>query len=282
MKTIKLTLLFLLIYTSVFSQALSPERVKHIKECTVRISVENGGTGTGFIVGLNGMVITCWHVIGPSLIFDDNKRLIGSRKITINTNNDESIEYGISTDLLKFDAENAVIHDFCILFPLKHQNKVFPHLRVGNFNDINEGEEVYTCGYPFSTKHTFISKGILSTKYIDTIKHGNSTKIDLIEVALLDLTLNKGNSGGAIVKIGKTIDDDEVIGIADFIINPMLGDGEKIIEYLNSRSGVVSSYGMDPIKVLAGVTKILNDTSDGISGCVSINYYLDDLLVKKN
>ena len=263
---------FALIFKTSHSQSLSPERVSKIKEATVRVMIGKS-IGTGFFINSSGTVVTCFHVIQPGVHNDgtlDN--------IFVQLNTGEVIQYGV-IDKILLDSnwtKNAISFDYCILAPI-HPNRLrtFPFLKLGNFDDINEGDEVYTCGYPIGIKQQFISKGIVSTKYTEDsnkVSYNNNIFTFSREQALLDITLNRGNSGGPIMKIGDSPNDDEVIGIADFIITPAGSQSEEIISLLLKASGRVQISGVDPNYVFAQVFSIISSLSIGVSGCISINH----------
>lgn len=282
-KIIKFLILIFYIFIltkDTFAQSLSLERVAKIKACTGKITIEgSNATGTGFIISTDGLLLTCWHVIEPAIIRSpQDNSVIGFKKTTIQFNDGKSFELSFSLDLLKKDYNNALAYDYCLLKIITKQTTSFQFLKLGDFNTLQEGQEVYTCGYPLGIDQQFISKGIASTKYIDTsiiIKSNTEIKKFRRSQALLDLTLNKGNSGGAVVKIGATIDDDVVIGIADFIISPVGNDAENIIKQLQASSGGVSISGIDPNQLFANIIQVLNNSSIGVSGCVAINHFLD-------
>lgn len=262
-----------------YSQSLSPDRIRHIKECTFKITIDGTQSiGTGFFVGNNGTFLTCWHVIEPAMIRDPQTHTItGMRNIYITLSSGEKMEAGVFTNLLNTQYENAIAFDYCVL-RVAVNNRIFPFLRVGDFDDLKEGDEVYTCGYPLGIPQQFISKGIASTKYLDTtnkIGYNGTIKSKPRNQCLLDMTLNKGNSGGAIIRLGQTESEDEVIGIADFIINPIGGNAEALSDLLRSKSGGVFISGIDTNLLFATIIQVLDNTSIGISGCVSINHAKD-------
>lgn len=256
------------------SQSLSPERVAKIKAATVRITIDSiNSVGSGFFINNHGLVVTCFHVIQPSL-------QIGGRirKIFVELNTGEIIEYGIIQKIVMDTnwTKNALSFDYCLLAPVHPQtSRIFPFLKIGNFDKAIEGEEIYTCGYPIGIKQQFLTEGIISTKYIEDsnkVYYANRTFFAPRDQALLDITLNRGNSGGAIIKIGDTINDDEVIGIADFIITPAGSQSEQMINLLLSASGGVKISGVDPNYVFAQIFSIISNLSIGVSGCISINH----------
>jgi len=276
--------LLLLLFIPILSigQSLSPERVAKIKECTVKIIIEGGNSiGTGFITGENGSLVSCWHVIEPAIIRDPiTHNISGFKKIFIQRNTGEIEQVGIPVDLINKDYRNALAYDYVLLGLVNKRLLPYKYLKLGDYTKVKEGQEVYTCGYPLGIDQQFISKGIISTKYLDTTiainEGGNLIKMPRSQM-LVDFTLNKGNSGGAVIKIGNTIEEDEVIGIADFIINPIGGKADYLIDNLQKATGALKLQGIDPNEMFLGIIQVLNSSSVGISGAVSINHFLDGL-----
>lgn len=271
-------------------QSLSPDRVAKIKSSTVRVIVEGGiSVGTGFFINNDGLIITCWHVVLPA--FQNRKNTY------IEFNNGDTIEVGVPT-IFNTDTtfgRKSVGYDYCILTPLRPIKTKFTFLKLGDFESAQEGDEIYTCGYPLGFPQQFISRGIISTKYSNNsngvTQFGKFYTLPRKE-ALLDITLNKGNSGGAIIKIGETIEQDEVIGIANFVINPLGNKADSIINALDPKttkgyvtfntfdsSGIISTQ--NPNEIATIFAKALSSTSIGVSGCVSVNHLYDFLKPRK-
>lgn len=270
--------LFVLFFCFAKSQSLDAVRVNRIKSATVRILIDSSSSaGTGFFVGNDGTVATCWHVVTPALRFDTAAKQVRVRRIFAQLNTGEKIELGIINQFLYKGYENALAYDYCLLIPLVKTKRQFPFLKMGDYGNVSEGDEIYTCGYPLGIPQQFISKGMVSTKYVDSSIYLLTPSDTLYKPrmqCLLDLTLNSGNSGGAIVKVGLTPDADEVIGIADFVINLT---GEKA-------GGLVREWGKsagagpderDINRTNAYFREMLSNTSVGISGCVSIQHLLE-------
>ena len=98
-------------------------------------------------------------------------------------------------------------------------------------------------------------------------------------MAVLDLTMNKGVSGGPVIKPGATIDDDEVIGIADFILGPFGQATEDMYEFVtNAGTGETGSSALDMVRLFSIV---IANASNGIIGCLSINHFLKDIQTLK-
>jgi serine protease Do len=118
--------------------------------------------------------------------------------------------------------------------------------------------------------------GIVSTKFTDTLSaKANSGDVKVVrEGAWLDMTLNRGNSGGPIIKIGTSYVDDEVIGLATFILSPYAQAAQRAFE-ITKNPGVdlrfSSGFSQSDINQLFALA--LTNSSYGISGCVSIDYF---------
>jgi hypothetical protein len=277
--------IFLLTISNSFSQSLSIDRVKKLKAATVRVTIENSNSiGTGFFVSNDGLLFTCWHVIEPAIKKDANGNIIGFNNIYITINDTVKKEFGILLSFFKDSnlMRQALVYDFCVLIPNEKLSEKTAFLKLGNFDNTREGQETLTCGYPIGIPQKFISKGIISTKYVDTLELNtpySKLKYNRTQ-ALLDMTMNKGNSGGAILLLADKEENDEVIGIADFIINPIGGLAETLIKNFDSRTNIVKIGGIDPNQTFSDFTKLLSATSIGVSGCVSINHIKSVLGVK--
>jgi serine protease Do len=252
----KFTVILLLAFIPFKSvaQSLSPERVANIKACTVKITVEGNPAvlGMGFFIRSDGLILTCWHLIEAAIIRDPKTTVItGFKKIFISTANGQSIEAGISLDLINKGYIDAISYDYCLLAIVDPKHAAVPFLKLGDYNKLDEGQEVYTCGFPAGTDQPMVTKGIVSSKFVDTtisiMENGKLTKKPRSQ-ALLDMVLNR--SGGAIIKPGVTINDDEVVGIANFAIIP---NGQMLEQ--------------------AGPSLI--------GGCVAINHFLEGLIRMK-
>jgi len=275
-----------------FSQSLSPGRVAKIKSVTVHVSIEGSReTGTAFFISASGELLTCWHVIEPALHRDSLGNLVSISPIYIQSAEVAKTQVSIPAVFYKQLYISARSNDYCLLSPVKPFTKPVIFFNPGNLNKVPEGQEVYTCGYPNSMPQPFISKGILSTKYIDSstyvLKNGIQKKINR-EVALLDLTLNKGNAGGPIIALGATINDDEVIGIADLLVTPF-GQTSEEIQVISTAKATTADTD-DPGAAAMGivlssmklVSSVINNSTHGISACLSLNQFLNDIkLLKK-
>jgi len=223
-------------------------------------------SATGFIVNPRGDVLTCFHVIESAAA--NNYRL------EIQLNNGEIIPANYLTYLLKDGLREAIGYDCFVLIPQYKEQIQHEFLSIGTFNDVQEGDQLITVGYPLTVKQAIISTGILSTKWSESNKFIYKGSVDSLQrdVAWLDLTMNRGNSGGPIIKLGLTPSDDKVIGIATFILNPYGPIADQLVGAVNKSQVDITMGGISQ----NGVTKLLAsavaNNSIGVSGCISIDH----------
>ncbi|MFH4965878.1 serine protease [Gaetbulibacter sp. M235] len=255
--------------TSSFStdQATIKQRIKNIKECTGKILVDNVKSGTGFYVSSDGIILTNWHVIFSKNTKIDSIGRIQSNFSFVDYKND-TIPLNI---ILKLNNESivkeAIAWDYCILKPKTKVNSNF--LELGNFSDAYEGATVYTCGFPLDLNDPFFSTGIISTLSKQTIdKESNYTR----EIAWLDMTTNKGNSGGPLILLTENPENDKVIGITSFITTPFYSVLENLNNYITEteKHGGAEIMGINFLQYIKLINTTANSNSVGISGCISI------------
>lgn len=279
-----LLLTFLLFPLFVHAQSLGAERVKKLKESVVRILVEGQASGTGFFVTPDGWLLTCWHVVEPACVRDSvTHEILKIKKIEVEDVYGHRYLTAYMTDMVKkgVGMAKAITFDYC---PLKvvDTTRTFSYLPLGDFNDIQEGDMVYTCGYPLGIKQQFISTGILSTKWQDTIstmQNGVPTPVAFRDLAWLDLTMNKGNSGGPIIQRGATPDKDRVIGIGTFVLNPYAANADYLAAVSDKliKSGHDSrAAGYNIASIVSFFSRAITNSSIGVSGCISINHFKGD------
>ncbi len=180
------------------SQSLDADRVSKLKSSVVRVFIDDQARGTGFFISQDGWIATCWHVIESAIMVDTAKKNISLKKMIVELSSGEDIEVGIMTELLYNGYLNAKAFDYCLLKIQVQPKTNFSFLKIGSYSSIREGEQIYTCGYPFGIKQQVIASGMLSTKWTDTLKLTRKSYPDsslIRNVAWLDLTMNKGNSG---------------------------------------------------------------------------------------
>lgn len=243
------------------------KRVRRIKQSTVQILVDNIKSGTGFFVNDKGTIITNWHVVINQTLKVENNQ-ISSKFSIVNFKND-TIPVDIAIDISKELVVNETrFWDYLILKPQIEIKTNF--LKVGDFNNAYDGASVYTCGFPLDLKVPLITTGTFSTFDTQSQTFG-ATKYER-KIGWLDMTTNSGNSGGALMILGNTPEEDEVIGITSFILVPFYKELEDLNNYAAEmgKQGSVQFMGIDFLKYVRIVNTTANSNSVGISGCISI------------
>ena len=141
------------------------------------------GVGSGAIVSREGHVITNWHVVegGADRIFITLNGEESARKATLVDKDDQ-----IDLALLKVEP--------------RRPGEVFPALRFGDSDKMQEGHFVLAVGSPFNLRGT-VTRGIIS--YRD--RRVSDTLTSYLQT---DCTINPGNSGGPLVNL-----QGDIIGI---------------------------------------------------------------------
>ncbi len=151
-------------------------------------NVESSTTGSGVIIGEDGLIATNNHVIR------------GAERIRV-----------LLEDKREFDADVIGVDESTDLALLRVQpNGKLPRLNFGNSDSLQVGEWVLAVGNPFSLNST-VTAGIVSAKgrSIDVLEAN-----DRIESFIqTDAAVNPGNSGGALVNT-----NGELIGINTAIL----------------------------------------------------------------
>ncbi|MFW6134318.1 MAG: Do family serine endopeptidase [Elusimicrobiota bacterium] len=146
------------------------------------------GTGSGFIVGPEGYILTNYHVIKDA------------KEIKVRTHDDKSYDAEIIGQDPRTDL--AVVK-------IKSSRK-FNALKMGNSDEVEIGDWVMAAGSPFGLKQTY-TVGIISALRQNVRVEGANYE-NMIQT---DAAINRGNSGGPLVDINGSI-----IGINTAIYAP--------------------------------------------------------------
>lgn len=141
------------------------------------------GSGTGFIIDKEGLILTNNHVV-------DNADII---KITLD--NEKQYE----AELIGSDSKT----DIALLKIIRKPGDIdlFPYLELGDSEKLEVGEWVVAIGNPFGLDHT-VTTGVVSAKARNI---GAGPYDEFIQT---DASINPGNSGGPLLNM-----DGEVVGI---------------------------------------------------------------------
>jgi len=149
--------------------------------------------GSGFIVSSRGYILTNQHVV------DDAEEIIVTR-----VGGKQYVAKKIGED---YTSDIAV---------LKIEGDDFPHVRMGNSDDVIIGEWAIALGNPFGlfdiTSKPTVTVGVISAKDQDFGRQSNDRIYE--DMLQTDAAINGGNSGGPLVNC-----NGEVIGMNTWIIS---------------------------------------------------------------
>ncbi|TWU10761.1 trypsin-like peptidase domain-containing protein [Allorhodopirellula heiligendammensis] len=140
------------------------------------------GTGSGFLVTADGIVVTCAHVI------------------------DGATSIKVVQDRKSYEAEVVAIDDDLDLAVLKIQGPSFPFLKIGDSDRVRLADEVRAVGFPLSDvlgESVKVTRGEVSGR---GGPHGSSG-------LQIDASINPGNSGGPVIDRSG-----HVIGVANALL----------------------------------------------------------------
>lgn len=274
--------IFLLLGPAAYGQSVSPkrissssnevaawkERVGQIKKSTVRIFVNGRPSGTGFIISKAGLIATCFHVVQQIQPAPNGQPQISyAPSIQVEFTDGNKLAATVHPSCVNQGFMEALSKDYAVL-EVKSPKELMP-VTLGTFMDADEGAGIYMSGFPFGLDKPFVSTGMLSTKINVQGYLGQGANR---EAALLDITLNKGNSGGPVVLIGKEPKDDKVIGIANFQLGPLSPPLKLLAQTAQNFPGRAVILGIDFKEFSLQITNTFEATSVGIGGCISIDY----------
>ncbi len=140
-----------------------------------------GGTGTGFYVKEFDLIVTNAHVVA-----EDAEVTIAGKVF------DKALSRVWYTDRK---------HDLAFLEAPK--NIELPEIRMGQYEQMHDGDAVLAIGHPYGLNYT-ATQGVISK--VDRIREG-------LKFIQIDAAINPGNSGGPLVNMSG-----EIIGVNSFII----------------------------------------------------------------
>jgi serine protease Do len=249
------------------------ERSAKIRKSTVRIYVDGKPKGTGFVLAENGLIATAFHVVAKIASTPHKQpHITYASSIKVQFDDGERLPAIVHKSCIGKGLHGSILSDYAIL-EIKTTKKLHP-LRLGTFNDIYEGAHVYLSGHPLVSDRPWISFGIVSAKWKDPVVsyYGQlfREKRNNTEIALLDIPMNRGDSGGPIILIGDTPEEDRVVGIASFIMTPLDQELKALVNAINNYTE--GRYDeVCTIELFQLLRKELGCKSLFISGCISID-----------
>lgn len=155
---------------------------------------EGGGSGSGFIIGKEGYILTNHHVV------DGADQVL----VTLGQGHEER---EVPAKLIGSDPKT----DIALIQIERNAVDTLPHLELGNSDKLEVGEWVVAIGNPFGLSHT-VTTGIISAK-------GRSMGGPYDNFIQTDASINPGNSGGPLINM-----KGDVIGINTAIISQSGGN----------------------------------------------------------
>ena len=152
----------------------------------------SNGSGSGFVVDADGLILTNFHVVQ------------NARQISVAFNSGEERE----AQVLGYDQGN----DLALLKVDLPQN--VPVLAMADSDQVTVGETAIAIGSPFGLSQT-VTQGIISAVHRDWWSGNGRVQRNLLQT---DAPINPGNSGGPLLNASG-----EVIGINSMIESPVRG-----------------------------------------------------------
>ncbi|MDD5007239.1 MAG: serine protease [Syntrophorhabdaceae bacterium] len=241
-------------------------RVQRVKESTAIILVNGQPAGTGFAVTEN-IIATNFHVVQQSSPATGGQTQITyARNIEVRLYDGRQLPATPHPSVLGTNLSARIGRDVTLLSV--PANNLRP-LKLGRFADVSEGDRVYLAGYPLGIAQIVVATGMLSTKWQADAYLGQGGPRN---VAWLDVTMNKGNSGGPVLLLTEDPARDVVVGIANFILNPFAQKAEEFVNIAANFPGnaVIIGVNFKKFSILMGAA--LMSQSHGVGGCVAIDY----------
>lgn len=195
----------------------TPDAIERALSATVDVLTE-GGSGTGFIVHQDGLVVTARHVV-------EDEDGMGLRKVKVRLYPEKPNEKTVPA--VVFRSHRQI--DFALLWLLT--DGPFPVLPIGDPQTLRPTQPVFAIGSPAGMPN-IVSRGIV----------GNPTAhYRSVECIQTDAAIDHGNSGGPLVT-----DDGKAVGIAAW----GLGDFDALkfavpIDYLTDEIALAIKNGRD-------------------------------------
>lgn len=241
------------------------QRVQLVQEATVRILVNENPAGTGFVVAAN-QIASAFHVVQQLSPTAEGKTQIAfADKIEVQFRDGRRLVATPHSSVLGKNLQLAIGRDVALLTVPTGDLKP---LTLGKFSDVREGDAVYLAGYPLGVEQAIVATGILSTKWSTTGYLGQGGNRD---AAWLDITMNKGNSGGPVLLLPDDPARDVVIGIANSSLNPFAQSAGEFARIAAAFPGNVVTMGVDFKKLSTVIGAALASQSHGVGGCIAID-----------
>lgn len=181
------------------------------------------GGGTGFIVSIDGLIVTNKHVVADA-----------KASYTVFTN-----------DGKKYEAEIIARDSIRDVAVIKIKAKNLATVELGNSDEIKLGQTAIAIGNALGEFRNTVSVGVISGLARSIVASGGGTAERLEGVIQTDTAINQGNSGGPLLNL-----KGEVIGINVAMVSGAQSIGfaipvnqvKKVIESVKNTGRIVSPY----------------------------------------
>lgn len=211
----------------------------------------NQPLGTGFVVSLDGYIVTACHVIHAGFEAMENIRA-GTKKLSIGFAYQNTQNMRGNFTLMDFDLiEEDKMHDLALL---KLKRKEIPPMfgnispiklepAILNLNRPEDGVNVGISGYPLNKSVLVTNGGFMATSWAFDLQEVHVPgapefyrKLDIVDSYLADVNVNPGNSGGPVYLAS----DGSVIGVCvAFLPTNVKDDKGNVDLYYNSGLAIV-------------------------------------------
>lgn len=223
------------------AQSSLPLQLSH--DSTVRVvSVAGNSSGSGSMIG-DDLVLTCLHVVVQIQPSATGVRLVPMQDITVFLPSGEPIPATNISFPTPTDPDPAN-HDYALLRLAHKPTTPFQKVQIAADEETAKlGDDVLFSGYPLNTPGMVTHKGMVSGT--------DPTK----EIIFIEASINKGNSGGALLDSKGTVIG--IVSMREGGISQGLADlRSQIVQ--NTKNGSVTIMGVNPLTS----TKELIDTID--------------------
>ncbi len=152
------------------------EVTAQVREAVVRIETDLG-SGSGFIIDPNGLIMTCNHVVRDA------------EEITVYLDNGTSYTGTVEA--------RDLVRDLAII---KIEATELQYVELGDLSRVSLGQQVVVLGYPLGSENIAVTSG-----FVSAIEFDSGRNITWLQT---DSVINPGNSGGPLLNL-----QGQVIGV---------------------------------------------------------------------
>src|SRR5918996_4526418 len=204
-----------------------PELFERVEKSVVQVTTTSGsdqldlfrsGIGSGFVYNNDGLIVTNYHVIAPSVLSSESVRGETNNGVDINVAFEDGTIYPATLVGADRFSDIAIID-----VPDDARDRLVP-LPIGNSSELRVGQQVVAIGNPFGLSGS-MTEGIVSGlgrmipssqesprnpsgDILPPAAQPSSSTYSIPDIIQIDAPINPGNSGGPLLNIRG-----EVIGI---------------------------------------------------------------------